>query len=220
MLFRSDDNRVTQIADAVSDSKFMKTVNLISGVASLGYNAKNAIESLENIAKSGGGAKEVGTFLNTLSSSGGTSDMFGIYSFGLSNLDLLPGPEGAIANEGMKSLITMVTHTGEDGLTVDIADTLIGTGKNQIEAVKRLLDEMKLPDLNVRGVLDSAVGLYRGEQSSDIMPSDPADPAPLDVVDKLLSAMFSLTPKSTDLKSPCVSVVRHSGRWLGSSGFS
>ena len=190
----TDDNRVTQIADAVSDSKFMKTVNLISGVASLGYNAKNAIESLENIAKSGGGAKEVGTFLNTLSSSGGTSDMFGIYSFGLSNLDLLPGPEGAIANEGMKSLITMVTHTGEDGLTVDIADTLIGTGKNQIEAVKRLLDELKLPDLNVRGMLDSAVGLYRGEQSSDIMPSDPADPAPLDVVDKLLSANSFIAP--------------------------
>ena len=195
----TDDNQVTQIADAISDSKFMKTVNTISGVASLGYNAKNAIESLENIAKNGGGAKEIGTFLNTLVSDGTTSDMFGIYSFGLSNLDLLPGPGGALANEGVKSLITTVTHTGEDGMTIDIADTLIGTGKSQIEAVDRLLDGLGISDLGVRGMLDSAVGLYRGEETDDIVPSDPADPAPPELVDRLLSENSYIAPDSGDV---------------------
>lgn len=196
MYHGTDDNQVTQIADAIADSEFMKTVNTITSVAGLGYNVKNALDKIEDIAKAGGSAEEIGTYLNQLVKDGTSTDMYGIYSFGLSNLDLLPGPGGVIAGEGIKSLLTMVTHTGDDGLTIDIADTAIGTGQSQIAAVDRLLDELHISDMGVRGMLDSAVGLYRGESAPDLTPADPAVPAPLSFVNDLLSENSYIAPDS------------------------
>lgn len=190
----TDDNQVTQIADAISESKFMQTVNVVTSVAGLGYNVKNAFDQLEGMAKAGAGAKEIGNFLNTLSDGKTVSDVYGMLSFGLSNLDLLPGPGGAAASEGVKTLLTMVTHTGEDGLTIDIADTVIGTGKSQLEAVDRLLDGLGITDMETRGVLDQAVGLYRGEEPDGELPTDPEDPAPPELVDNLLSAYTYISP--------------------------
>ena len=193
----TDENKVTQLADAVSDSKFMQTVNLVTGVASVGYNVKNVFDSLEKITKTGGGAKELGTLLNTLSSDGKTAtDMFGLYSFGLSNLDKLPGPEGAIADKTAKSLVTMITHTGEGGMTVSISDTLIGTARDQTEAVNRLLDELDIPDKGTRDVLDAVVDTYKGIPSVIGVPTDPAEAAPPALVKKILQDKQFIAPDS------------------------
>ena len=195
----TDENEVTQIADAISESKFMQTVNTITSVAGLGYNIKNAFNELEKLSKAGAGAKEIGNFLNTLSDGKTASDIYGILSFGLGNLDSLPGPGGAIASEGVKSLVTMVTHTGEDGLTIDISDTVIGTGKNQIEAVDRLLDELGVTDVGTRGVLDQAVGLFRGEEPDDALPTDPAESVPAELVDQFLAERAFIAPDNDEV---------------------
>ena len=132
--------------------------------------------------------------LSTLNKGNTPQDVFGLVSFGLSNLDSLPGLHGELIKNDVKSLITLVTHTNEGGVTIDISDTVIGETKEQIKAVETLLGELGLTGMDTKGVLDQAVGLYRGETPDGELPTDPEEPMPLRVVDDLLADLSYISP--------------------------
>ena len=191
--YGTDQNQVSEAADAIADSKFMQTVNIVTGVAGVGYNIKNLIEKadMNNLSK----------YLTSLSSNHGKegSDVFGLLSFGLSNLGNLPGPHAEAADTAMKTLVTMVTHTQEDGILVKIADTIMGNDEKKFEAVSKLLDEIKIPS-GVRNLLESAVSLYAtGEEPKKPIETDPAEPISEDLLEQLLSEREELAPGSTDV---------------------
>lgn len=190
----TDENEVSQMADAISDSKFMQTVNAVTSIVGVGYNIKNAFNEIEKLAKAGAGAKEITDFLSTLNKGNSPQDVFGLLSFGLSNLDSLPGLHGQLIKNDVKSLITLVTHTNSDGVTIDISDTVIGDGKEQLEAVNILLDELGMTGKDTKSVLEQAVGLYRGETTDGELPTDPEEPMPVSVIDDLLSDLSYISP--------------------------
>ena len=187
-VYGTDQNQVSEAADAIADSKFMQTVNLVTGVAGVGYNIKNLIEKAPT-----GNLTE---YLTSLSSNGGKegSDIFGLLSFGLGNLDSLPGPHGQAAGDAVKTLVAITTHTQEDGLLIRIADTLMGGDDKQAQSVKELLDMFDIPPES-RNVLESAVSLYgTGKQPEQPLETDPAQPIPEALVEQLLTERADIAP--------------------------
>ena len=189
-VYGTDQNQVSEAADAIADSKFMQTVNLVTGVAGVGYNIKNLIEKADvnNLSK----------YLTSLSSNGGYegSDVYGLLTFALGNLDKLPGPQGELADTAMKTLVSITTHTQEDGLLVKIADTIMGDDEKKMEAVSKLLDEFNLPS-DSRSLIESAVGLYTtGKEPEKPLETDPADPIPAELVEQLLTERAAIAPGS------------------------
>ena len=190
-VYGTDQNQVSEAADAIADSKFMQTVNLVTGVASVGYNIKNLIEKAP--------AGNLTEYLTSLSSNNGKegSDIFGLLSFALGNLDNLPGPQGQAAGDMIKTLVAIRTHTQEDGLLVEIMDTVLNPEEKTAKAVKEILDHFELP-ADARGVLDEAVELYRtGKEPEQPLETDPAQPVPADLLEQLLAERADIAPGST-----------------------
>ena len=188
--YGTDQNQVTESADAIADSKFMQTVNIVTGVASVGYNIKNLIEKAD--------MNNLTEYLTSLSTNNGKegSDVFGLLSFGLSNLDNMPSPHTEAASTALKTLVTITTHTEEDGLLIKIEDTLMGDDEKKWEAAKEMLDSFKIPT-GARSVLESAVSLFAtGEEPSQPPETDPAEPMPAETVEQLLAEREDIAPGS------------------------
>lgn len=132
LYYGTDENKVTVMSDKIEDSKLMKGVNLVVGLAGVGYNIKNQINDMSKLMDQAKNADEYEKLLTSLTANNGkeASNLFGILSFGLGSIDTEEGTVLGINIE--KSVNNMI---------VSIQDTKIGTSAEEQAAMKKILQD-------------------------------------------------------------------------------
>lgn len=184
--YGTDENRLTMKADEIADSKTMKTANLVVGLAGLGYNIKNIVTKANEMLDNADTMDDLHGLFTSLSQNAGKegTDLFGILSFGLGNLD----PE-----EG--TLMGIKMDPGLNGLKVTLSDTKVGTSDAEKEAMKQVLQDAGYTSKEAEKAVEQGVELI----GSGKKPSETADPGadlPADFVDSRLAANEAIAPGS------------------------
>lgn len=184
--YGTDENRLTMKADEIADSKTMKTANLVVGLAGLGYNIKNIVTKANEMLDNADTMDDLHGLFTSLSQNSGKegTDLFGILSFGLGNLD----PE-----EG--TLMGIKMDPGLNGLKVTLSDTKVGTSDAEKEAMKQVLQDAGYTSKEAEKAVEQGVELI----GSGKKPSETADPGadlPADFVDSRLAANEAIAPGS------------------------
>lgn len=141
----TDENRLTQAADTVSDSDTVQTANTIVGLAGLGYNIKNVFEKLSSMTDAGAvNMKE----LMSLTANNGkeASDFFGMVSYELSDTEPIA-----------MRLEIFHPYYMKEGIRLILMDTEIGTSPEQQEAMKTLLEEAEFSEEEAEEAVNNAV---------------------------------------------------------------
>ena len=189
LYYGTDENPYTERADAIADSKVMKTANLVVGLAGLGYNVKNLIEKTDELIEQADKVDEYYALFKNLSAKNGkeASDLFGILSFGLGNLD---------PDEGTFMGISIDPDLSGKNVRILLQDTKIGTSEAQQEAMKKILEDAGYSAKNAQKAVDTAVEILQSGETPKKEETDPAAPAPAEVVNRILEDNIYIAPDS------------------------
>lgn len=187
LYYGTDENKVTELADKAADSKFMKTANLVVGLAGVGYNIKNQISDINKLLDQAKDPNALDKLFTSLSTNNGkeASNLFGILSFGLGNID----PE-----EGTLLGIKMEPHSGKTAIS--ILDTMIGTSPEQQEAMATVLKDSGYPKEAAEKAVEEAVKIMESGKKPEETPDEAAD-LPADFVENKLKENEAIAPGST-----------------------
>ena len=186
LYYGTDENRLTMKADEIADSKAMKTANLVVGLAGFGYNIKNIVTKANEMLDNASTMDDLHELFTSLSQNAGKegTDLFGILSFGLGNLD----PE-----EG--TLMGIKMEPGANGLKISLSDTKTGTSESQKEAMKQVLQDAGYTSREAEKAVENAAEMMEsGKKSSET--ADPGADLPADFVDSRLAANEAIAPGS------------------------
>ena len=186
--YGTDDNTVTKTADAVADSDFMKTANLVVGLAGVGYNISGQIKDMNKLMDNADKADEMYQLFTSLSVKNGkeASNLFGILSFGLGNFD----PES-------NTICSFSPGITPDGLKVTVKDTAIGASEEQQNAMKEVLENAGCsPEAAGSAVAAAAEAIASGAAPETASPAADA-PLPEELVTKTLEDNGFIAPGST-----------------------
>lgn len=146
LYYGTDENKITNVADAIADSKLIQSANTLVGLAGIGYNVKNMIEKVENLTKQPG-VIDVDELLSLTTNNGKeTSDLFGIVTYTVENPEVLKS-----------NLVTFSTDLAEEGIKIILKDTEIGTSPEQQDAMKALLEDVGYSREDAEAAIANAV---------------------------------------------------------------
>ena len=188
LYYGTDENKVTKRADEIADSKAMKTANLVVGLAGVGYNIKNQLSDMNKLIDQADKLDEYEKLLTSLSTNNGkeASNLFGILSFGLGNLD---------PNEG--TVLGMKTDTSGNGVVINIEDTKVGTSPEQQEAMKTVLKDTGYTEAEADAAVQRGMELMNSGAKTEGAAPDPAADLPEDSVKQKLKENEPIAPGST-----------------------
>ena len=187
--YGTDENGITKRADDIADSDAMKTANLVVGLAGVGYNIKNMVTKANEMIDKAGGIDDMYELFTSLSANAGYegSDLFGILSFGLGNLD---------ANDG--TFMGIKADPKLNGWNISIEDTKIGISEAQQEALKAVILGTGYATSKVtEKIVDKAVELIKSGEASGVSAVQTATELSMDYVDKKLEENAFIAPGST-----------------------
>ena len=188
LYYGTDENKVTKRADEISDSSVMKTANMIVGIAGVGYNIKNQISDVNKLIDDATKLEEYEKLLTSLTTNNGkeASNLFGILSFGLGNID---PSEGTVM--GIK-----VDNT-PNGVLFNIQDTKAGTSPEQQEAIKTVLKDSGYTEAEADAAVQHGVELMESGEKPEETAPDPAADLPENTVKQTLKDNEAISPGST-----------------------
>lgn len=146
LYYGTDENKITSVADAVADSKIMKTINMVVGAVGSGYNVKNVIQKMDSVMKQPQLMNPDELLSMSANNGKESSDLFGVLAFTLEN-----------SEPTTPYLMSFMTGYTEEGMKIVLKDTKIGTSPEQQEAMKAVLKETGFSDQDAEAAVTGAV---------------------------------------------------------------
>ena len=189
LYYGTEENVISQSAEKFQNSEFMKTANFLVNIGGVGYNIKNQIQNVNKLIDQADKIDDYNKLFTSLSTNNGkeASDLFGIMSYGLSSLE---------SDDG--TLVTTTPKATDNGMTLDIADTKIGTSPLQQEAMKKLLQESGYTEAQSELAVATAVEVLESGKEPVSTPDDPAAPVPEATIEKILEENKFIAPDNTE----------------------
>lgn len=184
----TEDNIVTKSAEKFQNSGLMKTANLVVNIAGVGYNIKNMAQNMGKLMDQADKIDDYEKLLVSMSTNNGkeASDLFGLLSFGLSSIDL---------NDDR--LVSMTPSYIDNGLLIDIADTMTGVDPLQKAAMKKLLEEAGYSKSQSEAVVTTATEMMESGAKPVSAPDDPAPIVPPEEIERILKENEFLAPDNS-----------------------